>query len=167
MFSHIQNLVWPSHIHNLAIVLALACLEPEACSKHFETLTRHIQKPDIEQFNQALFYHILSYSELSVTVTYAETWHIGILEYSEALIINLDTYSEPCNVYRNKQILRNPGSSESLYIGNDSVFGTLTHLKPDIYSKPCQRFKIQCFAKIVKSYNHFSKVLYLRSLTEF
>ena len=41
----------------------------------------------------------------------------------------------------------------------------LTYLKPDTYSKPSQRFKIEFFVKIVKSYNHFSKALSHRSLT--
>ena len=50
---------------------------------------------------------------------------------------------------------------------NPEIFRTLTYLKLDTYSEPSQRFKMECFAKIVKSHNYFSKVLYLRSLTEF
>ena len=42
---------------------------------------------------------------------------------------------------------------------------TLKYLESNTYSEPSQRFEMEYFAKIVKSYNHFSKVLYLRSLT--
>ena len=43
----------------------------------------------------------------------------------------------------------------------------LTCLKPDTYLEPSQRFKMEFFAKIVKNYNYFSKMLHLRSLTRF
>ena len=39
--------------------------------------------------------------------------------------------------------------------------------KTHTYSESSQRFKTECFAKIVKLYNYFSKALYLRSLTGF
>ena len=34
-----------------------------------------------------------------------------------------------------------------------------SHLKPDTYAEPSQKFKMEFFAKIVKSYNYFSKGL--------
>ena len=40
-------------------------------------------------------------------------------------------------------------------------------LKPVTYLKPSQRFRIEFFAKTVKSYNYFSKAAHLRSLTRF
>ena len=39
------------------------------------------------------------------------------------------------------------------------------YLKPERYSEPSQRFQMECFEKIVKSYNYFSKAYYLRSWT--
>ena len=57
---------------------------------------------------------------------------------------------KPCHIYENLRIFR-----------------ALTYLKPDINLEPCQRFKIEFFAKIFKNYNHFSKVLHLRSLAGF
>ena len=33
----------------------------------------------------------------------------------------------------------------------------MTYLKANKYSEPSERFKIECFAKIVKSYNYFPK----------
>ena len=33
----------------------------------------------------------------------------------------------------------------------------LTYLKPDTYSEPSQKFKMDCFAKQAKRYNYFSK----------
>ena len=39
--------------------------------------------------------------------------------------------------------------------------------KNPTYSELSQKFKMDCFGKIVKSYNCFSKVLYLRSLAGF
>ena len=47
----------------------------------------------------------------------------------------------------------------TLEIQNSSI---LTILE---YSEPSQRFKMECFAKIVKSYNHISKAVCLRFLT--
>ena len=35
----------------------------------------------------------------------------------------------------------------------------MTYLKPDICQEPSQRFKIEFFAKIVRKYHCFSKVL--------
>ena len=47
------------------------------------------------------------------------------------------------------------------------IFRALTNSKPDSYSEPSQKLKMAYFAKIVKSYNYFSKTLNLRSLTGF
>ena len=65
------------------------------------------------------------------------------------------------------QTLCNPGISERCHIDSFGIFRTLTYFKPDIYSEPSQRFKMECFAKIVTRYNYFSKVFYFRSLTGF
>ena len=61
----------------------------------------------------------------------------------------------------------NPGNSETWYIDNPGIFRTLTCLTPHTSGKPSQRFKMECFPKIFKSYNCFSKALYLRSLIRF
>ena len=45
------------------------------------------------------------------------------------------------------------------------IFRTLTYLQRDIYSEHFQRFKMECFAKIVKSYIYFFQPLFLRFLT--
>ena len=51
-----------------------------------------------------------------------------------------DVYSEPCCTDENLQIFR-----------------TVTYLKPNKYSGPSQRFKIEFFAKIVKTIIIFPK----------
>ena len=61
----------------------------------------------------------------------------------------------------------NPVNSEPRHTGNPGIFGTLTYLKPHRYLEPSQRLKMECFIKIVKSYNYFSKAFYLRFLTGF
>ena len=74
---------------------------------------------------------------------------LEILEYPEPFHNYVPTYiSEPCHIYENLRIFR-----------------TLTYLKPDTYAEPSQRWSF--LAKIIKNYNHFSKALHLRSLTEF
>ena len=40
----------------------------------------------------------------------------------------------------------------TLEIGNPGILRTLTYLKPNTYSEPSQRFKMECFPKIIKSY---------------
>ena len=47
------------------------------------------------------------------------------------------------------------------------IFKNLTYLKSGACSEPSQRFKIEFFAKVVKSCNYFSKGLHRRSLTGF
>ena len=72
----------------------------------------------------------------------------------------------------NACICRNLAYSEFWNIQNPSIiasrriFRTLSYLKPDIYPEPSQRFKMAFFAKIVKNYNYFSRVLHLRYLTD-
>ena len=78
-----------------------------------------------------------------------------------------DAYSEPHHICENRYTLCNPGNSEPWHIDNPGLFRTLTYLKPHTYVEPSQRCKIECFAKIVKSYNYFFKTLYLRSLRRF
>ena len=59
LLKHIQHPVKHSHIHNLAILRALAYLELQPYSKPSETLTRHIQKSvSAERFIEALLSHI-------------------------------------------------------------------------------------------------------------
>ena len=81
----------------------------------------------------------------------AQTWHTsnpGV--FSTLPLLHSDTYSEPCHIYENIQILR-----------------TLTYLKPDTYSEPSQRFKMELLAKVVKNQNYFSIALHPRSMTRF
>ena len=54
-----------------------------------------------------------------------------------------------------------------MYIGNPGIFRTLTHLKPNRYPEPSERFRMECFVKVVKNYSYFSKELYLRTLAGF
>ena len=77
---------------------------------------------------------------------------LGILAYSELFHSGIATQDqkESWHIYKNLGILIN-----------------LTYLKPGTYLEPSQRFKMEFFAKIFKTYNYFSKVLHLRSLTEF
>ena len=37
----------------------------------------------------------------------------------------------------------------------------MTYLKPDTYSEPSQRFKVEFFCKILKKFNYFSKAFHL------
>ena len=50
---------------------------------------------------------------------------------------------------------------------NTDLKDSPSYLIPNICSESSQIFKMEWFAKIVKNYNHFSKALYVRSLTEF
>ena len=42
---------------------------------------------------------------------------------------------------------------------NPGILTILEYLKSDTYSEPSQRFKMECFAKIVKCYTYFKKAL--------
>ena len=53
----------------------------------------------------------------------------------------------------------NPGNSKPWHIDNPGIFKTMVYLKPDTYSESSQRFKMDCFAKIVKGYNYFLYLL--------
>ena len=66
-----------------------------------------------------------------------------------------------------RQNLWNPGNSESLHSDISRIFKIMACFKSDRYSEPSQRLKMECFAKIVKSYNYCSKALYLQSLAGF
>ena len=78
--------------------------------------------------------------------------------------------------------LQKPGESEipepflnciPTYIENPVIFAktfeysTLTYLKHDKYSESSQRLKMMFFAKIVKNYNYFCKVLHGKFLIGF
>ena len=93
---------------------------------------------------------IQPYLEPCETLVYTETWDTrnpGIFRTLSWL--HPYAYSEHCHICENLRILR-----------------TLTYLKPVKYSESSQRFKIDFFAKIVKSII-FSKALHLRSFTWF
>ena len=74
----------------------------------------------------------------------------GILEYSEPFHHCIPTH------------IQNP----VIFIKIDKPCVILEIQNPG-FLKSSQRFKIECFGKIVKSYNYFSKALCLRSLTGF
>ena len=50
-------------------------------------------------------------------------------------------------------------------MGNPKIFRTLIYLKPNTYSGPYQRVKMECFVKIIKTYKYFSKTFFFRSFT--
>ena len=89
-----------------------------------------------------------------------------ILEYSKPFHICIQTHVQKSVMFTKigkscvTLEIQNPSN-----IDNHGIFITLTHLKCDTYSEPSQRFKLDCFEKIVKSCNHFSTELYLRTLT--
>ena len=76
-------------------------------------------------------------------------------------------YSEPWHIYKNRSTLYNHRNPKHWHIDLCGIFRTLKYLKPNTYSELSKRFKMECFAKIVKSYNHFSNMLYLSSLARF
>ena len=58
----------------------------------------------------------------------------------------------------------------TLEIQNPDILTFLEYwqlLKSYIYAEPSQSRKMECFAKIFKIYNYFSKAIYLTSLTRF
>ena len=59
-------------------------------------------------------------------------------------------YSEPFHHNRIPTRIQYP----AIKFTNLQLFWTLTYLKPTTYSEPSQRFKMEFFAKIVKSYNY-------------
>ena len=119
----------------------LACLEPTAYLKPCKTLTWHIQNP-------AIFRYINNLEQRSYI---QKPGILRILEYSESFHNCILTH------------IKNPVIFMKIY----KYSLIRTYLKPDTYSEPSQRFEMECFAKIVKNYNYFSKALHLRSLTEF
>ena len=155
------------HLLNFVIVQALAYLEPEALSKSCETLTRHIQNPAIVRTVYSGI--ILPYSDIFRTwrnacicknLTYLESWYIQnpyiiasqriirILSYFRKYVNPIKPWKFRTLAWRQSWNIQNPGIFKTW-----DVFGT------------SQRLNIECFVKTVKSYNYFSKVLYLRSLT--
>ena len=126
-------------------------------------MTRYIQTPIIVRIVYSSI--IQPYSNLFRAL--CKTCICKNLAYSESRNIRNSSisashaYSEPCHVYKNTQTLCNPGNSEPWHFDNCGLFRTLTYLKSDMYSELSQRFKSECFAKKVKSYNDFSKVLIL------
>ena len=80
----------------------------------------------------------------------------GILEYLESFNNCIPTHIQNPVIFTKMGKLcvtleiQNPRNTD-----NPGVFKALVHLKPNTYSEPSQRFKMECFAKIVKSYNYF------------
>ena len=84
-----------------------------------------------------------------------ENWYIGILEFSEPFHNCISTHiqnpviftkiGKPCAIL----VIQNPGILTTLNIQNPDIFKT-----PEIFRPLSKMF---CFAKIVKSYNYFSK----------
>ena len=125
--------------------------------------------------NSGIFRHIQGHLAI---FSYTQT-HWGILRYIQAFVGLLDhiqtyttlayttvphsklsyncivTHIKNPHIYENSLNLCNPENLESEHIWN-----------PETYSEPSQKFKMECFAKIV-SYNYFSKTIYLRFLTGF
>ena len=89
------------------------------------------------------------------------------LEYSELFHNYMLAQIQNPVIFTKQQTLCNPVNSEPWHTDNPEIFRTLKYLKLDTCSEPYQRFKMECFAKIIKSYDHFSKALYLRSLLRF
>ena len=94
-----------------------------------------------EPCHKAVLSHIQAYSEPCATLTYAETWHTRNPGTCITLpLLHLNVYSELCYINENLRIFR-----------------TLTYLKPNTYSEPSQRFKIEFFGKIVETIIIFPK----------
>ena len=53
------------------------------------------------------------------------------------------------------------------FTNNLRIFRTLTYLKPDTYSEPSQRFKMEFLVILVKNYNYFYEALHLKSFIGF
>ena len=90
------------------------------------------------------------------------------MEHSESLLSSIPAHiQKPCHIYEKSYILCNPGNSEPWHTESLGYSENQIYLKLDTYSEPSQKFKMVYFAKIIKSYNYFSKAPYLRSLTWF
>ena len=61
----------------------------------------------------------------------------------------------------------NSGNSGTWNIKNPRIFRTLKYLKSHTCAESSQRLNMECFTKIVESYNYFSEAHYLKSLTSF
>ena len=68
-----------------------------------------------------------------------------------------DAYSELCHICKNRETLCNSRNSGPWHIDDLGILRALAYLIPDIYSEVSQRFRMECFAKIVKS-SYFSKI---------
>ena len=93
-------------------------------------------------------------------LVYLESWNIQNLSVTGSLLIFIMV------IFTETGILCNPENSEPWYIDNPGILRTLKFKNQHIF-RPCQRFNVEYFAKTVKNYNCFSKVLYLRSLAGF
>ena len=93
-------------------------------------------------------------------LVYLESWNIQNPSVTRSqLIFIMVTFTKT-------GILYNPEKSEPWHIDNPGILRTLKFKSQHIF-RPCQRFNMEYFAKTVKRYNCFSKVLLLRSLTGF
>ena len=94
-----------------------------------ERLPRHIQ-------NYVIGHYLVLFRHMQNLVQCLHMQKPGILEifdYSEPFHLHPNTSSGPCHICENLRILR-----------------TLTYLKPETHSKPCQKFKMEFFTKIDK-----------------
>ena len=123
---------------------------PRILTTLFKTLW-NVDQAYSEPCYRTLFNHIQAYSEPCTTLAYTKTWHTqnpGI--FRTLSYLHPHTYSERCHINENLRLFR-----------------TLIYLKSSTYSEPSQRLTMEFFAKIVKNYNYFSKLIHLRSLTGF
>ena len=88
---------------------------------------------------EELLRHIQAYQKPSIfaILEYSEPFHNCILTHIQTKI------GKPCVTLE----------SEPWNIDNPGTCRTLTYLKPDIYTEHSKRFKMECFAKIAKSYH--------------
>ena len=115
---------------------------------------------------QELYIHIQAYWEHCVVLANAETWYIWNPEIFKNSYVTRSQLIFIMVIFTKTGILYNPEKSEPWHIDNPGILRTLKFKSQHIF-RPCQRFNMEYFAKTVKRYNCFSKVLLLRSLTGF
>ena len=84
-----------------------------------------------------------------------------VCKHVQELCRHIQTYSEPCIT----QAYPEPEAySETWHTQNPGIFKSLsnsekeTYSEPEVFSEPCQTSIVECFAKIVHSYNFFHKL---------
>ena len=115
---------------NPAIFWALAYLKPEACSKPYKTLTSQVHDPAIVWIVYSGIIQTYSGIFRTLTVEYAETWHIrnsGIFRI--LFYLHPDAYSEPYQIYKNRQTFITLEIQKPGHNGNPGILRTLTYLQ--------------------------------------